>query len=126
MTGIFTLDAVVALSIVTVLLTASLYMFSEPKTVGMKHLYHTATDMLAILDANGGLDRLVVGDTSKLDELQSSLPQKFCYELTLVNSTDDVVFKKNSGCQQKKYSISRRSFARENIFYIAEVRTWLR
>ncbi len=126
MTGIFTLDALVALAMATVIISASIFLFSAPKYPSREYVYQLSTDLLAILDENAGLERLTVGDTTKLYELKATLPQKICLEIKIIDSNDIVIFIEDSGCEEGEYAISRRSFIKDSERYISEARVWLR
>ncbi|MFH1403720.1 MAG: hypothetical protein ABIH11_05565 [Candidatus Altiarchaeota archaeon] len=124
MTGIFTLDAVVGLSISMMVLSASILMLSEPKSSNRENVYQISTDVLTILDENGGLQRLANHDGSMLGEIKSALPQKYCIELRIRDTNDNIVFQEDEDCIGSEYVISRRNFMMEREPYTAEIRMW--
>jgi hypothetical protein len=127
LTGIFTLDSVVAFTMATIVLTSCLFLLTEPKYAGGEYIYQVSTDVVSILDENGGLQELAGGGNSRLNELKSVLPTKLCIEVMVLNSSDDIVFMEESGCPTVgKYTVSRRSFVKDRVFYIAEVKTWFK
>ena len=127
MSGVFTLDAIVAVTLASVILSASVMLFVEPKRAGNKYLYQVSTDVLTILDENGGLILLAGGDSSKLNEIKTALPQKFCIDMRVYNSSNMLVSFEDGDCGTSgDYAISRRSFVNNQVFYVAEAKVWLR
>ncbi|MFC2163267.1 hypothetical protein ACFLRF_06255 [Candidatus Altiarchaeota archaeon] len=127
MTGIFTLDAVIALILTTIVLTTSLAAVRQDKYPGNEYIYQLSVDSLAIMEAQGALGKLAEGDESGYDEIRSILPQKLCIEVQVINSTGIITHQIASHCSEPvDYAISRRSFISDGRFYIASAKVWFK
>jgi len=127
MTGIYTLDAVIAILIAFMILTSAVIMLSEPKKQGSQKLYAVTSDLLAVTEENGGLADAVDGEHAKIDLLKTVVQAQTCFRITIRNITDDIVYSDDTGCQEGKDTVIVRSVLvhREGL-YTAEMRTWLR
>jgi len=127
MTGIYTLDAVIAILIAFMILTSAVVMLSAPKKQGSQKLYAVTSDLLAVAEKNGGLAGAVDGEYGKIDLMKTVVPAQTCFKLTIRNITDDIVYSDDTGCQEGKDTvIVRRVLAHRESLYTAEMRAWLR
>ena len=127
MTGIFTLDAIMALVIATIVLSMSIYMLAEPKKQTNEYLYQLSLDFLTVAGEKHMLQDIVGNDPSKLEELKSVMPPQMCFQLSLKNESGSLVYSDDNGCSQPvDYAIGRRTFTKDARFYVAEMKVWLR
>ena len=127
MTGIFTLDSILAIAIAFGIITTSLYLISTPKISLEEYLYQFSSDVLAIAEKGDFLKKAVNGDPSGMEELKLSLPDNVCFDIEIVNETDILIFHDyKAGCSAipEKYSQAKRTFVSNSSFYISTLKAW--
>ena len=127
MTGIFTLDATVALAIAAVILSMAVFLVAEPKKQANEQLYQLSADVLAVAEGRNVLQALVNDDYSGWIDLRSAIPSRVCLRLRIRNESGSLVYTEQSDCTTEgDYSVTRRTFVCERRFYSAEMRAWMR
>lgn len=127
MTGIFTLDAVMALVIAMVVLSSCIYLISTPKRQVNERLYDISLDLLAVAGEEHFLQDAVRGDSSGVDRMKAAMPANTCFRIDVKNESGALVYTGGSGCREfGEYALGRRTFASGGGFYVAEMRVWLR
>jgi hypothetical protein len=127
MTGIFTLDSIMAFAIAFWIITASMYMISTPKISLEEYLYQFSSDVLAIAEKGDFLKKAVNGDPSGMEELKMSLPDNICFDLEIVNESSILIFHDyQAGCPTipEKYSQAKRTLVSNASFYISTLKAW--
>jgi|GEM_PF-2684641 len=127
MTGILTLDSLLAMVVTLVVITASLYLVSSQKISSEEYLYQFSSDVLSIAEKKEYLRKAVNGDSSGISKLNSSLPSSICFDLEIVNETDNTVFYYNkAGCSPLpcRYSQAKRLFVSDSKFYVSTLKAW--
>ena len=127
MIGLFTLDTVMALMIAVTIITASVFLLAEHETYSSEGLYQIAQDMLAVGEKTGDLSSALDGDPSTIDEYQTLLGNRVCFELRIKNQSNSLVYYHETDCAKKgSYVVAKRSMVHDNRFYIASARVWYR
>ena len=127
MSGIFTLDSLLALIITFFIITASLYLVMQPEVSRDEYLYQLSLDILTSNEKNDGFERALDGDLGTLEYSKLMLPNSVCYQLEIMNESNTLVFFDDTDCElPESYSIGRRSFIAEDNFYIASLRVWFK
>jgi len=127
MTGIFTLDATLALVLSMLVLGSAVYLIAAPKTQSNEHLFQSAGDLLTVAEEDHLLARMVNGDGGATQKLKAAMPAQTCFELYLRNSTGGLVYSDSTSCKKTSdYVIGRRTFVTQSGFYSAEMRLWLK
>ncbi|MFH1055382.1 MAG: hypothetical protein V1744_04740 [Candidatus Altiarchaeota archaeon] len=128
MTGLFTLDATMAVVITTLVLATAMYMLLEPKGHETReHLYQLTGDLLAVAEETRTLDRIVRNDLAGWENLKSNAPQNVCLQLNVMNETDNLVYTDETECEVTDfYTVGRRTFISDSKFYSAQMRVWLK
>jgi hypothetical protein len=127
MTGIFTLDATMALVLSMLVLSTAVYLIAAPKAQSSEYLFQSAGDLLAVAEEDHLLSRMVQGDSGAAQKLKASLPPQACIELYLRNATGGLVYSDSTNCAKSDdFVIGRRTFVSDSAFYSAELRLWLK
>lgn len=125
MTGIFTLDAFLAITVAFSMLTASYFLMSTQKIDKNEYLYQVALDILTIAEKNGKLARALDADTSGIEEYKALLSKSICFSINIQNSTGSQVFHDDTNCDQSEsHVIAKRTVYHNEQFYISSMRVW--
>lgn len=127
MTGLFTLDAIMALLIAFTMITSAVLILGERQSDTTGSLYQTTQDMLVLGEKTGDLGRAVDGDPSGMEEYDVLLKNRVCFEIRVTNQSDSIVYYYETDCAKKSsYVVAKRSFVHNRNFYIADMRAWYR
>ena len=127
MTGIFTLDSIMALVIATVVLTMSIYLLAQPKTQTTDYLYQLSLDLLTVSEEKHFLQDALRGDFAGMEKLKAALPPQVCFQLSVKNESNALVYSGENGCVVGDvYAVGRRTFVYNEGFYVSEMRVWER
>ena len=125
MTGIFTLDSIMAVVVATGMITAAVFLVSQPKASSDEYLYKVALDVLTIAEKRGDLGKAVKGDSWAIQDFKGITPKNICFQLDIYNETNGLVFHDDTQCgKSDKYMLGKRSFATDKKFYIAKLKMW--
>ncbi len=127
MTGILTLDSLVAILVALGMITASIYLVSIQEVSGDEYQYQLASDILAVAEKTGALDYAARGNSYELEKLQVSIPATVCFGLEIQDREENLVFSsRDTACPTtpEKYIQTRRTFVSNSHFYIATMRVW--
>lgn len=127
MTGLFTLDTIVALLIAVTMMTAAMSIIGEKKSDTTENLYQVSQDILLLGEKTGDLSKVVDGDPSGIEEYDMLLKNRVCFELRIKNQSDILIYYYETDCDKKNsYTIAKRSFVHNRNFYIADMKAWYR
>lgn len=123
MSGILTLDGILAFLAATAILASSMSLMSEEKPQVKMPEYIMLEDTLAVLEQQGALEQATRGSDSLLEQTRSLTPAQICFELKIINSSQETVFSDVHDCLlEGDITVVRRSFVTEDGFYLAELR----
>ncbi|MFH0860377.1 MAG: hypothetical protein V1921_04195 [Candidatus Altiarchaeota archaeon] len=127
MTGLFTLDTILAITVAFSMITASYLLLAGQKIDNREHLFQTSADILTIAEKNGRLSRAIDGDKSGINEYKGLLSSGVCFSLDIENTSGSIISHDDTGCDMPdSYAIARRTVYHNRQFYISTLRVWYR
>jgi len=125
MTGIFTLDSIIAIVVAVGMITAIVFLVSQPKVSSDEYLYKVTLDILTIAEKRGDLSKAVRGDPWAIQDFKGVLPRSVCFQLDIYNETNGLVLHDDTKCEKpNKYMLGKRSFVSDKKFYVANLKMW--
>lgn len=121
---IFTLDAILAVLIAGVMLSAAYFYISgaEAPTDNRQNLYKISLDILAVLEKDGALHDFVnAGSASAISSFLNALPSQICSNVTIYDNSSIIKLSaQKQGCSMTQPIFSRRIFVSNFSLYYAE------
>ncbi len=131
-TMIFTLDALLAISI-AILIASSCFVFLSKTSSGVYHVrgaYLISSDSLTVLEKSDALkEAITLNSTTSIEEFIGGMPSQVCGSVTVYDSlSSSKLSVQREGCTSKNLSaVAYRVFVddEENIYY-AKMESWYR
>jgi len=96
---VITLDAVIAISFFLFAMVIIMNQVYQPHSPNDLYLKELTLDTITVLEKSGGIDEAINGNISSVQEVLEATPDLACLDITVYNSTGDVVASAvKSGC----------------------------
>ncbi len=127
---VITLDAVIAISFflfAIIIITTQIYQPRSPNDIYLKEL---TLDTITVLEKTGGIDQAIEGNISAVQVLLQATPDLACMDITIYNSTGDVVASTvKSGCNyteglDMQAAAASERFNQEN--FMVQTESWFK
>ena len=124
---IFTLDAIMALILAALIVSAIYFNFSKQsqQPYSEANLLQISLDSLTVLEKNSNLnDAVQNNDLSQLQSFVTIMPYQFCSNITIKDSDEDYIASIQRNCSlSNPQAIARRIFIANNTVFLAEMKT---